>query len=71
MAIMDFGMTGGLTKFVGEFKGKEDPETLSKLINTALTFYVLVGLVTALILGRLSFCFDLIFKVAPVNQALE
>lgn len=67
---MNFGVGGALVKFVAEFKGKDDTETLNRIINTSLTFYTLVGLVAAAILVGLSFCFNIIFKVSPANCAL-
>lgn len=70
VAIMDLGVHSAVTKFVAEFKGKNDTETLNKLISTALSFYTLVGIVSALILVVFSFYFDSIFKVAPASRAI-
>lgn len=70
VAIMDLGVHSAVTKFVAQFKGKNDTETLNKIISTALSFYTLIGIVSALILVVFSLYFDLIFKVAPASRAI-
>ena len=67
--IFDFGVMSALTKYVSEYNGKGDREGMVKIINASFSFYVLFGIIIALILFACSMYFHLFLKIAPANIA--
>lgn len=67
--VLDFGVSTALAKYIAEFTGKKDHETAGKIMNSSLFFYTIVGLIVAVALLILSFCFDHIFKIGSGNVA--
>jgi len=41
--LSDFGMTESLIRFAAEYKARDDSQALNRLVNTALTAYVVIG----------------------------
>ena len=67
IGILDLGVMSALTKYVAEYNGKKDYEKLNKIINASFSFYVLIGLVIALLLFFCSAYFVNFFKVEASN----
>jgi O-antigen/teichoic acid export membrane protein len=61
--LLDFGVMSALTKYVSEYNGKGDKGAMNRVINASLTFYVLVGIVSACLLFGLAFLFYHFFKI--------
>ena len=70
LGVLDFGVTAAVTKYVAEFIGKGDRERAKKIIDASLSFYVVIGVIAALVLFIFSFYFDYIFKVETVNKVV-
>lgn len=43
--VLDLGVSSTLTKYVSEYKGKNDYEYIGSIINASFTFYVALGLI--------------------------
>ncbi|MCX5816576.1 MAG: oligosaccharide flippase family protein [Proteobacteria bacterium] len=67
LGILDIGVMSALTKYVAEFNGKKDYEKLNKIINASFSFYVLIGVVIALLLFICSAHFSNFFKIEDSN----
>ena len=65
--ILDFGVTNTVAKYIAEFNGKNDREKVTKIINSSLFFYIIIGAIIAAILLILSFCFDRVFKIGAAD----
>lgn len=65
--LLDLGVMSALTKYVSEYNGKGDEQTIKKIINASFTFYVLIGCIIALFLFACSLYFDLFFAVHSSN----
>jgi O-antigen/teichoic acid export membrane protein len=50
MSLMDMGMQSAVQKYVAECQGKEDRESLSQVILSALVFYSLIALLGGIVL---------------------
>jgi len=68
--LLDMGIMSALTKYVSEYKGGGDAEGINRIINASFSFYVLIGLLGALILWCCSLYFDLFFKIEARNLAI-
>ncbi|MBI1866261.1 MAG: oligosaccharide flippase family protein [Candidatus Staskawiczbacteria bacterium] len=68
--VLDFGIGTAVVKYIAEFMGRGDKEGTSKIINSSLFFYIIVGLISAVTLLILSFYFDRIFNIGTANVAI-
>lgn len=68
--ILDLGLMSALTKYVSEYNGVGDVRSISRIINASLSFYVLIGVVTALLLFGCSIYFNRIFGIESKNLVL-
>ncbi|MBI4833590.1 MAG: oligosaccharide flippase family protein [Planctomycetes bacterium] len=53
--VLDFGMLSALVKYVAEYKGANDKNSLTESVNVSLSFFFLVGMLVALLLFASSF----------------
>lgn len=65
--LLDLGVMSALTKYVSEFRGLGDAEAINRIINASLSFYVLIGVIAALLLFGCSFFFERIFRIETKN----
>jgi O-antigen/teichoic acid export membrane protein len=70
LGYLDFGVLSAVVKYVAEFMGKGDRDQASKVIRASFTFYVIVGILAALILYATSFWFSLFFKIGVSHYIL-
>jgi len=66
--MLDLGVMSALTKYVSEYSGKRDYQTVHKIVNASLTFYVLIGIIIAILLFTCSSYFHRIFSVDKSNM---
>src|SRR3989339_18456 len=67
--LFDMGVASALTKYVAEYKGKNDELMINKIINVSFFFYLIVGII---VFAGLFFCSaygDRFFKIIPENCA--
>ena len=67
LGILDLGVMSALTKYVSEYNGKGDMRTMSKIIDASFSFYVLIGVIIALLLFICSMYFSQVFKIEEQN----
>ena len=69
-ALLDFGIAGTITKYVAEFRAREQWEDAQHLVGTALVTYLTLG--GLVVLASLAFAplFPRIFNVPADNQSL-
>jgi O-antigen/teichoic acid export membrane protein len=65
--LLDFGVMAALTKYVSEYNGKKDRESVNKIVNASFTFYVLIGITVSLLFFFFSLYFTKFFKILPSN----
>jgi O-antigen/teichoic acid export membrane protein len=59
-----------LTKYVSEYNGNDDQGMVNKIINASFSFYVLIGLIIAVLLVICSVYFPVWFKIEASNVVL-
>ena len=76
-ALANFGMTNTLVKFISEYKAKKKYEVIKNLISTGFSFYLLIGIVGAiLIIFIIPIIAEIVFIIpkgynAIFSQALQ
>ncbi|MFC1805308.1 MATE family efflux transporter, partial [Candidatus Omnitrophota bacterium] len=65
--LLDLGVMSALTKYVSEYHGKKDLGGLNKIINASFSFYVLIGIIIAVMLFACSVYFHRFFKIEASN----
>ncbi|MEK7845721.1 MAG: flippase [Nitrospinota bacterium] len=70
LGIMDFGVTGAVIKYTAEFSGKGDSKRVNEVISASFSFYMIIGIIAAVILLILSFYFDMFFNVGRANKEI-
>ena len=70
LGLMDLGVGGATIKYIAEFSSKGDGNKVSQILSASLTFFTAIGIISALVLFALSFCFDLFFKVDAYNKVI-
>jgi len=65
--LLDLGVMSALIKYVSEYNGAGDTEAISKILNVSFSFYVFIGLVTALFLFGCSIYIEHFFSIEPKN----
>ncbi len=65
--LLDFGVMSALTKYVSEYHGKGDNDTINKIINASFTFYVIIGVIISALLFICAAYFTRFFKVDPAS----
>lgn len=68
LGILDFGTAGAVIKYVAEYSGKGDMKGTGEILSTSITFYMIIGLVGAIILFIFSRNYELLFTVKEANQ---
>jgi len=71
LTTMDFGVSSALTKFIAEYIGEDDRDKIKRIVNASFSFYVIIGLISAIILFGLSFSFHDLFNVSPANVTVS
>ena len=61
--LFDLGIRSSVIRYVSKFTATEDNESLSKLVNTSLFTYTMIGLVAAAVTVVGSFFVDSMFKI--------
>jgi O-antigen/teichoic acid export membrane protein len=67
-ALLDFGFTGAITKYVAEYRAREQLDEVQKLISTALWVYSLLGLVAIGLSLLLAPVFPRFFNIPPGQE---
>lgn len=65
--LLDLSFMSATSKFVSEYNGKNDRETINRIINASFSFYSLIGLIMAFTLFMCAIYFNLFFKIEPSN----
>lgn len=65
LALMDFGVMSALTKYVSEYRGKEDEKGITSIISASFSFYVLIGIIIATTLFIMSMTFQNFINTKP------
>jgi len=68
--LLDLGFMSALTKYVSEYNGVGDVRAINRIINASLSFYVLIGVVAAILLFGCSIYFNRIFGIEAKNLVL-
>lgn len=66
--LLDMGVMSALTKYISEYRGAGYDTSIGRLINTSFTFYVGIGVISAVSLFFFSNCFDYFFTVTDANK---
>ena len=69
IALLDFGITGAVIKYVAEHRARGENEQAQRLTATALWLYSGLGLLAVLISTGIAMLFPAIFNVPPDQQA--
>jgi|GEM_PF-4956440 len=70
-SLLDFGFQGAATKYVAEFISKEDDKKLGEIINSSLLFFLLIGVIGAIVLFIINIFFlQDIFNLPPDKLTL-
>jgi O-antigen/teichoic acid export membrane protein len=67
--LMDFGVTGTVTKYVAEYRAKNEKDRAGALISTALFIYIILGLTVIIISAALAPIFPKIFNLSPEQHS--
>lgn len=70
LGLMDFGVGGATIKYVAEFAPKGDDKKVNDIISASFSFFVVMGILSALLLLAFSFCFNFAFKINAQNQMI-
>ena len=65
--VLDFGVGTAVAKYIAEFMSRDDKKGASKIINSSLFFYIIIGVISAVTLLILSFYFDRMFNIGTAN----
>jgi O-antigen/teichoic acid export membrane protein len=68
--LVDFGVGTSLVKNVAERAAKNDSQGIGKYVSTSLLFYIVVGVLVALIIGGLACVSGSLFKVSADGARL-
>lgn len=68
--LLEFGIAGAVTKYVAEYRTRNDGREMSYLVTTAFLLYCFLGLVVVLLSVGLAFVFPLLFNVSAENTTL-
>jgi len=68
--LLDLGVMSALTKYVSEYNGKRDGETVSRVLNASFTFYCIVGFLMGGLLFLCSPFFYNFFKIEGADVAV-
>lgn len=66
-SLAGIGLPGALLKYIPEYLVRKDYLSLNRIVSSAYSFYILVGLVVLIVLGSLSFVGLSLFKISPEN----
>ncbi|MCK4326246.1 oligosaccharide flippase family protein [bacterium] len=69
-SLFDLGVRSAVSKFIPEYRGKNDTEGLHEIINASFSFFVVYGLIAAGILCFLGSYGPSFFKTSPTNKVL-
>jgi O-antigen/teichoic acid export membrane protein len=68
-SLMDFGITGTVTKYVAEYQAKSETERSSAVISTALILYSILGLAVIFLGAIFAPIFPEIFNLSPDQRS--
>ncbi len=68
--IVDFGVGTALVKNIAERTTSNDTEGISKYVSTSLVFYIVVGLIVAVVVTGIALLSGAIFRVTPDGARL-
>ncbi len=63
LGLMDLGVGGATVKYIAEFISRDDDKKVTDIISASFTLFVIIGILAAIALFILSYCFDVFFKV--------
>lgn len=69
--LLDFGISGAITKYVAEYHAKEQMDDARHLVGTALISYLSISAIVMLIFGAFAPVFPRIFNIPPENHDLS
>jgi O-antigen/teichoic acid export membrane protein len=61
--LLDLGIRSAIVRYVANFVGVDDQDSLARFVNTSLAFYCVAGLLTLLLTGIGYFYFPVFFKL--------
>jgi O-antigen/teichoic acid export membrane protein len=67
-SLLDFGISGAITKYVAEYRAKQQYENAQHLLDTALVFYMVIGSVVAVASIIIAPHCPRIFNIPQENQ---
>jgi len=68
VSVLDLGMTAALTKFVAEYRGRNDLARVDRFLNAAFTYFLAFGVVAAAGLLALAPVAERVFGLAPAMK---
>ncbi len=68
--LLDLGIAGAVTKYVAEYRAKNNSDETCCLVSTAFAVYCTLGMIVIVISVLLAFFFPAIFSVPPENYTL-
>lgn len=71
MGLADLGVRPSVGRYVNLYLGKEQPEKVNEVVNTALAFFLASGLALVVASGVLGWAFADLFPKVPADYLLE
>jgi len=69
LMVADMGLDIPVTKFIAEFRAKEDKQSLNKMLNNTLQIYLIIGVFGMILISLLSgFLVKDVFSIPPEMQ---
>ena len=68
-SLLDFGISGAITKYVAEYRAREQFDDAQHLVGTALVTYLTLGLLVVLLSIAFAPLFPRIFNIPPENHS--
>lgn len=65
--LLDLGVMSSLTKYVSEYNGRKDSRGVINILNASFSFYMVIGVIIALLSFISALYFDKFFKIEPAN----
>ncbi len=67
-AVMDFGLMTALVRYISKYDAQEEPEKSRSIYSNACMFFVLVGIIIAIICVVIAFFFPLMFEINTLSR---
>lgn len=67
--LLDLGIASAVTKYVAEYRAKQQADTLQQLVSTALCMYLVLGLAVIVLSALLASPFPSLFHIPAENRS--